>query len=220
MLRALQAHDRVTAVGLDISGEGFDRAREISMQLGVAGRLELHCQDATEYVSAPKADVVLSVGAAYAFGGLLPTLNAARQHLAEGGAVLLGDCFWEREPDAATLEELGVGPQEFADLPTTVARVVADGWTPVYGHISTLDEWDEYEWCWTGTLAQWALDHPEHRDSEQALTASATHRTGWLNGYREHLGFVVLLLRLTRSRPEPAPSDRQRTGQPGHRPPA
>lgn len=204
LLRALQAHGGVTAVGVDISGEGFDRTLNEAARLGLEDRLELRRQDVAEYRSTRKADLVLSVGAAYAFGGLLPTLHAAREHLAEDGMLLLGDCFWEREPDAAVRAELEDGPQKYADLPTTVAQVVADGWTPVYGYISTIAEWDEYEWCWTGTLAQWALDHPGHPGSDLALRTSAAHRTSWLGGYRGILGFVVLLLRRT---PPPASAE-------------
>lgn len=190
LLRALKAHDGVTAVGVDISGKGFDPVLSEAARLGLADRLELHRQDVAEYRSTRKADLVLSVGAAHAFGGLLPTLNAAREHLAEDGMLLLGDCFWEREPDAAVRAELEDGPQTYADLPTTVAQIVADGWTPVYGHIST--------------LAKWALDNPEHPDHDLALQTSATHRTSWLGGYRGILGFVVLLLRRT---PPPASTE-------------
>ncbi|MEO6085455.1 MAG: methyltransferase domain-containing protein [Umezawaea sp.] len=197
LLRALQAHDGATAVGVDISGEGFDHVLSEAARLGLADRLELRRQDVAEYRSTRKADLVLSVGAAYAFGGLLPTLNAAREHLAEDGMLLLGDCFWEREPDAAVRAQQEDGPQKYADLPTTVAHIVADGWTPVYGYISTLAEWDEYEWCWTGTLAKWALDNPEHPDRDFVLQTSADHRASWLGGYRDVLGFVVLLLRRT-----------------------
>ncbi|WP_285635005.1 methyltransferase domain-containing protein [Lentzea sp. NBRC 102530] len=204
LLRALQTYGGATAVGVDISGAGFDDVLGEAARLGVADRLELRRQDVAEYRSSRKADLVLSVGAAYAFGGLLETLNAAREHLAEDGLLLLGDCFWEHEPDPAVRAEIESGPQKFADLPTTVAQVVADGWTPVYGHTSTIEEWDEYQWCWTGTLAQWALDHPDHPDSEVALRMSADHRTGWLGGYRGVLGFVVLLLRRT---PPSAPTE-------------
>ncbi|WP_439658095.1 SAM-dependent methyltransferase [Lentzea sp. HUAS TT2] len=198
LLSAIQAHDGVTAVGVDISGEGFDQVLGEAARLGLADRLDLRREDVAEYRSTRKADLVLSVGAAYAYGGLLPTLNAAREHLAEDGMLLLGDCFWEREPDAAVRAQQEDGPQKYADLPTTVAQVVADGWTPVYGYVSTLAEWDEYEWCWTGTLAQWALDNPGHPDHDLALQMSADHRTNWLGGYRGYLGFVVLLLRRTR----------------------
>jgi SAM-dependent methyltransferase len=197
LLRALQTHRSITAVGVDISKEGFDRTLESATRLGVADRLELRQQDVTQYRSPCKADVVLSVGAAHAFGELLPALEAARRHLAEDGAVLLGDCFWEQEPEPAVRAELEDGPQKYTDLPTTVASVVADGWTPVYGYVSTRAEWDDYEWSWTGSLAQWALDHPDHPDHDQALQASTAHRRSWLNGYRGVLGFVVLLLRPT-----------------------
>jgi hypothetical protein len=88
---------------------------------------------------------VLSVGATHAFGGLLPTLAAARKHLAPGGRVLIGEGFWDRAPSQEAMEMLG----DFTDLATTVDRVVADGWTPVDGHISTRRELDDYEWaCW------------------------------------------------------------------------
>lgn len=197
LLRAVQAHEGVTAMGVDISGAGFDRTLAEAARLGVGDRLDLVQQDVAEYRSPRKADVVLSIGAAYAFGELLPTLAAARGHLAEDGVVLLGDCFWEREPDPAVRAELEDGPQKFTDLGTMVAQVVADGWTPVHGHVSTLAEWDDYQWSWTGSLAAWALDHPDHPDREQVLTASAAHRDSWLNGYRGVLGFVTLLLRPT-----------------------
>ncbi|MCC8246825.1 SAM-dependent methyltransferase [Saccharothrix luteola] len=197
LLRAAQEHDGVTAVGVDISGAGFEETLADAARLGVADRLELLRQDVTTYRSARKADVVLSIGAAYAFGELLPALAAARGHLAEDGVVVLGDCFWEREPSPELRAELEDGPQKYADLATTVARVVADGWTPVHGHVSTLAEWDEYEWSWTGSLAAWALDHPDHPDREQVLATSAAHRDSWLNGYRGVLGFVTLVLRPT-----------------------
>ncbi|MFC5034729.1 MULTISPECIES: hypothetical protein [Streptomyces] len=63
--------------------------------------------------------------------------------------------------------------------------------------VSTLQVWDDYEWSWTGSLSQWALDHPEHPDNGEALKAAAEHRHTWLHGYRGTLGFVTLLLRRT-----------------------
>jgi hypothetical protein len=86
---------------------------------------------------------------------------------------------------------------DFADLPTTMERVVADGWTPVYGHISTRQELDDYEWAWTGVLASWALDHSHDPDSSQALAAATAHRDERLRVYRDAFGFLCLILRRT-----------------------
>ena len=195
LLRALAAHDRTTATGVDLSDLGFAAARARAEELGAADRLDLQRGDATAFPADRPADVVLAVGAAHAFGGLLPTLAAARGHLTPGGAVVVGDGFWEREPGAALRGELDDPAAPYADLATTVHRVVADGWVPVHGHVSTLEEWDAYEWSWTGSLAEWALDHADDPDRAQALRTSARHREQWLGGYRGVLGFVTLVLR-------------------------
>ncbi|MCY0934966.1 SAM-dependent methyltransferase [Streptomyces sp. H34-S4] len=193
LLRALAAHPELRAEGVDISEDALLGARESADRLGLQGRLALHHQEAAEFRSPHSFDLVLSVGSTHAFGGLLPTLAAARGHLAPGGRVLIGDGFWDREPSREAVEMLG----EFADLATTLDRVVADGWTPVHGHVSTRRELDDYEWaCW-GSLASWALDHPDDPDSAQVLETATLHRGEWLRVYRDTWGFVSLVLRRT-----------------------
>ncbi|MFI1255192.1 SAM-dependent methyltransferase [Streptomyces netropsis] len=191
LLRALAAHPHLRAEGVDISEASLTRAHEAAVELGVQDRLVLHQQDAAEFTSPHSFDLVLCVGSTHAFGGLLPTLAAARKHLAPGGRVLVGDGFWEREPSPEAVEMLG----DFDDLATTTDRVIAEGWTPVHGHVSTRQELDAYEWAWTGSLAAWALDHPDDPGSAQALEAATTHRSEWLRVYRETWGFVSLVLR-------------------------
>ncbi|MEU8697638.1 class I SAM-dependent methyltransferase [Streptomyces sp. NPDC048680] len=193
LLRALSGRPDVRAEGVDISEVALAEARSRAVGLGVEDRLVLHNRPAADFVSPHTFDLVLSFGAAHAFGGLLPTLAAAREHLAPGGRVLVGDGFWDREPSPEAVAMLG----DFADLATTVDRVIADGWTPVHGHVSSRQELDGYEWaCW-GSLADWALDHPADPDGAEVLALSATRRSEWLRGYRDTWGFVSLVLRRT-----------------------
>ncbi|MGH3728186.1 MAG: SAM-dependent methyltransferase [Micromonosporaceae bacterium] len=193
LLRALAMHPGLLAEGVDTSGTALAYADRAAKHRGISERLVLHHRDATDFTASHPFDLVLTVGASHAFGGLLPTLAAVRTHLASNGQVLIGDGFWEQEPSPEAVEMLG----DLADLPTTIDRVIADGWTPVYGHISTRQEQDAYEWAWTGSLAAWALDNPDHPDSSQALDAAARHRSEWLTGYRDSFGFVCLVLRRT-----------------------
>ncbi|MGW0459369.1 SAM-dependent methyltransferase [Streptomyces tendae] len=193
LLRALTGRPRLVAEGVDISESALEHAREAAARLGVADRLTLHRADAARFAAAHRFDLVLCVGSTHAFGGLPATLTAAREHLAPGGRVLVGDGFWEREPSFEAVEMLG----DLSDLPTTLERVVADGWTPVDGHISTRGELDAYEWSWTGALAAWALDHPTDPDRAQALETATAHRDAWLRAYRDCLGFLCLVLRPT-----------------------
>ena len=199
LLRALRREPTLTAVGLDVSGAGFDRVREQADREGLGERLQLVHADVREWTAAERFDVVLSVGAAYAFGGLLPTLAAAGEHLHPDGRLLLGECIWEQAPSEQALALLGADFEDYDDLPTTVDAVSSASWVPLEGHVSSLQEWDAYEWSWTGSLARWALDHPDHPDSRQVMTASVEHRRAWLEGYRGTLGFLIMLLRRSAS---------------------
>ena len=193
VLRALTAHPRLRAEGVDRSEVALAHAAAEADRRQVAGRLVLHQQDVVGFGSDRPFDLVLCCGVSHAFGGLLPTLEAARAHLAPGGRVLIGDGYWERPPSPGAVEMLG----DFADLAGVLDAVVAAGWTPVGGHLSTRQERDDYEWAWTGSLAGWALDHPTHPDHAQALRIATEHRSEWLRVYRDTWGFVTLLLRRT-----------------------
>ncbi|MFF8268422.1 SAM-dependent methyltransferase [Streptomyces sp. NPDC016562] len=193
LLRALESRPRLRAEGVDVSEVSLTQARRAAGGRGVGERLLLHHQEAADFSSPHAFDLVVSVGATHAFGGLLPTLAAARRHLAPGGRVLIGESFWDRAPSPEAVEMFG----DLADLATTVDRIVADGWTPVHGHISTRGELDAYEWaCW-GSLASWALDHPADPAGAQALETATAQRAQWLRVYRDSFGFLCLVLRRT-----------------------
>ncbi|WP_354639005.1 SAM-dependent methyltransferase [Kitasatospora camelliae] len=194
LLRALSARPELTAVGVDLDAHGLAKAREGAETLGLTRRIGLHHRDAQGYTAREPFSTVLSVGATHAFGGLAGTLAAIRPLLAADGTAVVGDAYWRSEPGPEAVEILGEG---YTDLAGTVDRVVADGWTPVFGHTSTERELDAYEWDWTGSLSAWALDNPGHPDRAEALRVAAEHRGEWLRGYRGVFGFVTLVLRRT-----------------------
>jgi len=74
------------------------------------------------------------------------------------------------------------------------AALVAAGWEPGYGHVSSAEEWDDYEWSWTGSLTAWALTEADEAGRASALQIACTHREEWLAGYRGQLGFVTVVL--------------------------
>jgi SAM-dependent methyltransferase len=194
LLQAAAARPGVTGLGVDLDEGAVERGRATVRAAGLADRLELRVADATTVALDRPADCVLSVGAAHAFGGLLPTLEGLRPHLAGDGTVVVGDGFWASEPTDAALA-VGFERDEYADLATTVESICSAGWVPIYGHVSTAAEWDDYEWSWSGSLAEWAVDRPGDADAAEALAVAADHRREWLRGYRGVLGFVTLVLR-------------------------
>lgn len=150
----------VLRVGIDLSGLGFDEIRRAAEAAGVAQQLRLVTADANDF-DGGQFDLVLCIGSTHAFGGLSATLDAIRAHLAPGGLALVGEAFWEREPSPETLAALGQPVEDYDSLAGTVDRVVGLGWIPLEAHVSSLAQWDAYEWSWTGSLARWALEKPE-----------------------------------------------------------
>ncbi|WP_035797614.1 SAM-dependent methyltransferase [Kitasatospora mediocidica] len=182
LLRALAGRPGVTGDGVGPEASGLTRAQQTAEQLGVARRLGLHHSAPADFIAPHPYDLVLGIGVAPAFGGLLPALAAARALLAPGGAVLIGEGYDGSTPHG---------------LATLVEQITADGWVPVHGHTSTRQELDDYEWSRAGSLAAWALDHPDDPDAAPALEAATAHRNHWLRERRGTDGFAVLLLRPT-----------------------
>ncbi len=193
LLALLAEHPGYDGVGVDTSAPALDTARDHAAMAGLVGRAVFVQADAAAWRGEP-ADVVLCVGAVHAFGGTAGALAAVRRHLRPGGRVLFGDGFWEAGPSERALAGLQAEPGELPDLPGLLAEVAAAGFEPGYAHVSTLAEWDEYEWCWTGALTEWALTEAPAGEREEALEAARTHRRQWLEGYRGELGFLTAVL--------------------------
>ncbi len=180
----------LTGVGVDLHlGADPD---ELGTALG--GRVVLEQGDATTWRGGT-FDAALVVGVSHVFGGPGRTLDAVRSHLAPGGRVLFGDGIWDTPPTDAALVALEATADEFTDLSGLVALAGEHGYEVAHGHVSTLEEWDEYEWSWTGSLVDWALGKGRgSRDRDQVLEAARAHRDAWLGGYRGVLGFATFVL--------------------------
>lgn len=189
----LEAAPGARGIGVDTSRPALDGARDRAAARGLTGRVAFEEADAAGYAE-QGFDAVLCVGASHALGGLAGTLEAVRAHLRPGGRVLLGEGFWDGEPTPSAMSALGAEPGELADLPGLVEAARGAGYEPGYGHVSSAEEWDDYEWSWTGALTEWALTEAGPEDRRSALAMAGTHREEWLAGYRGQLGFLTVVL--------------------------
>jgi SAM-dependent methyltransferase len=194
-LQALAHHPDGHADGVDLSRYALERAEAAAAERGLADRLTLHERDARTYVPDGDHDLVLCVGSTHAFGGFAETLHLAGRHVRPDGILLVGEGFWQVPPTPAALTALDAIPADFTDLAGLADVAEQHGWTPVYAHVSDTAEWDNYEWSWTGSLTEWALDNPGHPDAGDALEVARQHRDQWLRGYRGVLGFATMVLR-------------------------
>ncbi|MCO8270367.1 class I SAM-dependent methyltransferase [Actinoplanes sp. TRM 88003] len=194
-LQALAHYPDGHADGVDLSAHALERAEAAAAMRELSDRITLHERDARTYVPDGDYDLVLCVGATHAFGGFTETLELAGRHVNPHGVLIVGDGFWETPPTPQALNALDAKPTDFTDLPTLIDTAAESGWHPVYAHVSDAAEWDDYEWSWTGSLLEWAIENPGHPDAPDATRLANDHRTQWLRGYRGALGFATLVLR-------------------------
>jgi SAM-dependent methyltransferase len=108
----------ITATGVDLSRAFIDMARRRAEELDVAAQLEFVEGDAGQYPqNSPAYDIVSCIGATWIGGGTAGTINLMRQALKDEqyGLLLVGDIFWEKEPNDIAAEAMGV---KTADVPT------------------------------------------------------------------------------------------------------
>jgi cyclopropane fatty-acyl-phospholipid synthase-like methyltransferase len=196
LVRLLERVPEARGVGIDLSGEALAAGQTLAEERQMSDRIELRRQDAAA-ADGDRYDAMLCVGSTHALGGFEPTLRTLHSWGGAGSVAVVGDGFWQRAPDAATLTALDASPDEFPSYAGLVRTVEAQGWAPVRVHVSSLQEWDDYEWSWVSTLRRWARDAPGDPDAADGCAFADQHQRMWLDGYRETLGFAVVVAEWT-----------------------
>ncbi|MFD1151200.1 SAM-dependent methyltransferase [Saccharothrix hoggarensis] len=191
LLRAVEHEPNARGLGVDSDDHAIARGRANVEARGLGSRVTLELADVTTWQAEP-ADVAISMGASHAWGGTAETLDALRDRVRPGGTLLLGDGFWERPPNARSVEIFGDG--EFGTFAELVDLAMARGYRLLNLATANADEWDSFESRWCAARERWLLANPDHPDAAETRRVVDDHRDGWLHGYRGHFGFAYLTL--------------------------
>jgi SAM-dependent methyltransferase len=181
----------IGGTGVDISGAFLNAARRRAGELGVASQVEFVQQDVVEYLQSPPAyDVVSCVG-----GGIVGTINLMRKALKEGGLLLIGDLFWEREPNDAAAAAMGMATGDVQTLPALYDQFGAAGAVLLNMVVADLEGWDRYQTYHWVKIHQWLQAHPDDPDAAQFRAEIEDWKRSYLV-YRGHFGWGMFLLRV------------------------
>ena len=79
-------------------------------------------------------------------------------------------------------------------LPDLVAAATGEGFRPLRIQTATRGEWEEFESGYAAGAEEWLLANPGHPEAGQVCARLDAHRSMWLRGYRDVLGFAYLTL--------------------------
>jgi SAM-dependent methyltransferase len=177
LLRLCAAHG-IAGDGVEREADG-ERFRLRAAELGVTG-VAFHQADATSWDR--PADLVVNVGASHIWGDTAQALAALRELTAPGGRLLFADGFYQAEPSEEIQEIFG----EMRDLAGLAQAAVDAGFRPLHVAVSTTAEWDDFESDWRAGI--------EGLGTPAARAFADERRDGYLNGYRDVVGFGWLVL--------------------------
>lgn len=197
LLLSLAARHDVDGVGVDVSGPAIERAVAAARDRGVAGRVRFVSGDATTFDPGDGAFALAAcIGSTHALGGPQPTAQRLAALLAPGGHALIGDGYWQREPDPGYLDALGATRDELPDFGGLVRTVSVPGLRAVWASVASPEDWDRYEWMLIANGERWIAEHPGDPGTPDVLAwVDAARERLLAPGGRDTIGFALVLLR-------------------------
>ena len=198
LLRVLEAAPGANGVGIDIHGPDIARGRQNAEERGLSGRVCFIEGPAADH--ARPGDVVISCGSYQAFGTIGEALRALRALVKPAGLLLFGAEIWDRTPTDEQLASMwpGMTVDDCLHLPGLVDVAAGEGFRPLRIQTATRSEWEEFESGYAAGAEEWLLANGDHPDAGQVRANLDRHRSIWLRGHRDVLGFAYLTLGVPR----------------------
>jgi len=199
LLRTLEAAPTATGTGVDLRAADIAHGQANAEARGLAGRVELVVADVGEWKPEKPADVVIVNGASQVWGGdpvqhTVNALTAARELLAPGGRLLLGECFWEREPTDEQYAAMPVPRDQYGSFADLVDLAIAHGYRLLTAEQASLDEWDEFENGHGLAWERWLRANPDSPHAEEIRAKADTYVRYRFHGWRGTMGLAYLTL--------------------------
>lgn len=198
LLRTLAVDPTATGHGVDVDAAAIEHGRANARARGLADRVVLDVGDAATW-SGSGADALIVNGASHVWGGesaehTTNALAAGRALLRSGGRLLLGEGFWQREPTRAQLQAMPIPLEQYRVLPDLVDLAIECGYRLLALSQASPDEWDEFQSQHGLGWERWLLANPGSPHADEIRARANVHRSTWLRGWRDVLGFAYLTL--------------------------
>jgi SAM-dependent methyltransferase len=165
-------------------------ARERVAAAGLADRIELVEGDAADF-ELGRYDAALCLGATFAYGGLVPTLERLS---AAAPLVAVGEPYWRAWPPP--VEALRPkNEEEWFPLAATVELAESTGVRVISLIASSEDDWDRYESLHWQALDSWLEENPKHAQAEEFRARGSANRESYLRWERDALGWAIFVCR-------------------------
>ncbi|XHH07927.1 MAG: SAM-dependent methyltransferase [Candidatus Bathyarchaeia archaeon] len=182
----------ITGIGIDISKDFCDRARDKLAKKGLLGQIEIVCSPVSDYAFEEGAfDAATCIGATFAFGGFQQTIQAMKRAIHHDGRLGIGETHWlsnQVHPQYAQKQTSTHTEPELAQFSRN------EGFELEYIIRSSRDDWDRYvSDSWYG-LIRWLKENPSHPDYMQVFNFFRADQDDYLQFQTQNMGWAMYCL--------------------------
>ncbi|MFZ9857090.1 MAG: SAM-dependent methyltransferase [Roseiflexaceae bacterium] len=189
LLNRIATRTGAQGTGIEINPWFCQTAQQHAHAAGNAERITIIESDATTVTFAPHSfDAVFCIGATFALGGLINTINFARNVAKKDAPIIIGDIFRYATELPPTLVDYGFVPS-LAEL----VDIVRGNNEPHEMMVSTLEEWDHYETKKWQSARTWLINNPDDPDHTNLSVAVAKMRHDYLHRERDAIGWAMIM---------------------------
>ncbi len=188
MRRWAELHE-IQGVGLDINRRFIDTAIEQAVAKRIGHKLTFVHGAALDYQPAPQSfDVVMCLGATFALGGFVETLEWLARAVKPGGSFVVGDITLKHRP----IVRSGPLPYEAIQAIDVIERHGGE----VSATISASEaDFERYASHHRHSSLVWAREHPHHPDVDDVLKKSREDWMHFQRTIREQFGWTIFVAR-------------------------
>lgn len=195
LLIRLAERYRVQALGVDLSPH-FIEIAATQANRRAPHLVEMRTGDMLDHQPEPGSlALAVCIGSTHIFGSYQQTLDTLIDWVQPGGQILVGDLFWQKDPDPAFLEALGAQATDYTNYAGLITAGIERDLIPLFTITSSAEDWETYEWCYLFAAERYAADHPDDPRHDAILARARAGRDRYLRWGRETFGFAVCLFR-------------------------
>ena len=184
-----------TGVGIEPNPAFSAEARaRIAARLGDHRAVVHQATFADAPLPAGRFGFAICTGALHAFGDWPATLAALARLVRPGGCSLLGPGYWQRPPHPDYLATFGGAASEQHSLPGTLALAERTGWRVIAHHVSSPEQWDEYEHTFAANIRGWCDAHAGDADAPRFRERIERWADAYARWGRDTMGYALILL--------------------------
>lgn len=188
MRRWAELHD-IRGVGLDANRHFIDTAIELAVAKRTGHKLTFVHGDALDYQPDSEGfDIVMCIGATFALGGFVESLEWLAKAVKPGGSIVVGDITLKHPPlvkegplPYETVQAIGVIERHGGEVSATISASEAD--------------FERYASHHRHSTLVWAREHPHHPEVDDVLEKSRKDWMYFQQTIRAQFGWTIFVAR-------------------------